>query len=99
MKKISILLLTVIICVVHGFYLPGLPTQVYEGGELARVKTRKLTSVHDLPFDFYSLQFCRPEPIQPFAENLGEYLFGDRIENSVYNVSYTKHMLTNSLNS
>lgn len=78
-------------------FLPGIPTRDYKAGNLVRVKTRKLTSIHDLPFDYYSLNYCRPKPIKPFAENLGEYFFGDRIENSVYNVSLLNMSNINSL--
>ena len=46
------------------------------------------SSVHTLlPYDYYSLKFCKPkEGVKPYAENLGEFLRGDRIENSAYEV-------------
>ena len=41
-----------------------------------------------LPYDYYSLKYCRPiEGIKPYAENLGEFLSGDRIENSPYDIN------------
>lgn len=46
----------------------------------------KLSSVKNLPYEYYSLAYCKPEKIVNFAENLGEVLRGDRIENSVYTV-------------
>ena len=39
-----------------------------------------------IPFDYYSLPFCKPATIVSAAENLGELLTGNRIENSVYDV-------------
>jgi hypothetical protein len=33
------------------------------------------------------LNYCKPKKIENNAENLGEVLRGDRIENSVYTVS------------
>lgn len=39
-----------------------------------------------LPYDYYSLPFCRPPAVEESAENLGEVLSGDRIENSMYKV-------------
>ena len=44
----------------------------------------KLTSVHtQIPYDYYSLKFCRPRGgIKQATENLGEFLSGDLIENS-----------------
>lgn len=51
------------------------------------LKVNKLSSVKtQLPYEYYSLPYCRPERIVPFAENLGEVLRGDRIENSLYQV-------------
>ena len=47
----------------------------------------KLTSIKtQLPYEYYSMPYCRPEKIMPSAENLGEVLRGDRIENSPYEV-------------
>lgn len=50
----------------------------------------QLSSVHtQLPFDYYSLKFCKPDGgVKPYSENLGEFLRGDRIENSAYEVLY-----------
>lgn len=51
------------------------------------LKVNKLSSVKtQLPYEYYSLPYCRPERIVPFAENLGEVLRGDRIENSLYQI-------------
>lgn len=45
----------------------------------------KLSSTKtQLPYDYYSLPHCRPDKIVRSAENLGEVLRGDRIENSPY---------------
>ena len=47
----------------------------------------KLSSIKtQLPYEYYSLPYCRPEKIVHSAENLGEVLRGDRIENSLYQV-------------
>ena len=52
------------------------------------VKVNKLTSIKtQLPYTYYSLPFCKPNTIVDSAENLGEVLRGDRIENSPYAVS------------
>lgn len=50
---------------------------------------RCFSSVHTLlPYDYYSLKFCKPKGgVKPYSENLGEFLRGDRIENSAYEVS------------
>lgn len=54
-------------------------------GDLLKVKVNKLTSTKtQLPYSYYSLPYCLPEKIVDSAENLGEVLRGDRIENSPY---------------
>ncbi|KAK3007314.1 hypothetical protein RJ639_016248 [Escallonia herrerae] len=54
-------------------------------GDLLKVKVNKLTSTKtQLPYSYYSLPYCRPDSIVDSAENLGEVLRGDRIENSPY---------------
>lgn len=53
--------------------------------DLLKVKVNKLASVKtQLPYAYYSLPYCKPEKIEDSAENLGEVLRGDRIENSPY---------------
>ena len=56
-------------------------------GEKFSLKVNKLMSVKNLPYEYYSLPYCRPEKIVSSAENLGAVLRGDRIENSAYHVS------------
>jgi transmembrane 9 superfamily protein 2/4 len=47
----------------------------------------KLTSTKtQIPYDYYSLPYCKPEVAGLQAENLGEVISGDRIENSVFKV-------------
>ncbi|EEC85043.1 hypothetical protein OsI_32361 [Oryza sativa Indica Group] len=68
-----------------GFYLPGVAPTDFGKGDSLPVKVNKLTSVKtQLPYAYYSLPFCKPETIVDSAENLGEVLRGDRIENSPY---------------
>ena len=59
------------------------------------VKVNKLTSTKtQLPYSYYSLPYCQPEHILDSAENLGEVLRGDRIENSPYVVSLDSKMIS-----
>lgn len=56
-------------------------------GDTLRVKVNKLASTKtQLPYSYYSIPYCRPHKIVDSAENLGEVLRGDRIENSPYEV-------------
>jgi transmembrane 9 superfamily protein 2/4 len=64
----------------------------FEQGEALPVKVNKLSSTKtQLPYDYYYLKYCKPKKIVNSAENLGEVLRGDRIENSVYTVSLYYH--------
>jgi transmembrane 9 superfamily protein 2/4 len=59
---------------------------MHQGDDLF-VKVNKLTSTKtQLPYVYYDLPYCRPEKIINSAENLGEVLRGDRIENAPFSV-------------
>ncbi|MCO5568870.1 hypothetical protein L7F22_022572 [Adiantum nelumboides] len=70
---------------VRAFYLPGVAPRDFNEGDELQVKVNKLSSIKtQLPYEYYSLGYCRPPKIVNSAENLGEVLRGDRIENSPY---------------
>jgi transmembrane 9 superfamily member 2/4 len=58
----------------------------------ARPQVNKLTSTQtQIPYDYYSFPFCRPPAgVHHYGENLGEFLTGDRIENSPYDIQMKK---------
>jgi len=73
---------------VNGFYLPGVAPKEFKEGQRVPVLVNKLTSVKtQLPFEYYSLPVCKPETVDDSPENLGEYLAGDTIESSGYELS------------
>ncbi|KAI3691000.1 hypothetical protein L2E82_49213 [Cichorium intybus] len=93
----KILILISISCLilemVDGYYLPGsFPNRYYVGDHLS-VKVNSLTSIDtEIPYGYYTLPFCKPpEGIKDSAENLGELLMGDRIENSPYRFNMYKN--------
>eukprot|EP00850_Spirogloea_muscicola_P016320 SM000131S26750 [mRNA] locus=s131:364739:367927:+ [translate_table: standard] len=68
-----------------AFYLPGVAPADFKKDAPMTIKVNKLSSTRtQLPYEYYTLPFCRPDKIVNSAENLGEVLRGDRIENSVY---------------
>ena len=70
-----------------GFYLPGVAVREYSDGERVEIKVNKLSSTKtQLPYDYYSLPFCKPAEIVNKIENLGEVLHGSVIQNSAYDV-------------
>ena len=65
-------------------YLPSLAPRSYQLGEKLILYVNKLTSTKtQIPYDYYRLPYCHPK-IHQQAENIGERLAGDRIENSLY---------------
>lgn len=68
-----------------AFYLPGVAPRDFSQGEEVDIKTNSLTSSKTLlPLDYYKTPLCQPEVRLKQSENLGEYMTGDRIENSPY---------------
>ncbi|KAG0455875.1 hypothetical protein HPP92_023663 [Vanilla planifolia] len=83
--------ISVLLILLHGlqpslsFYLPGVAPRDFLKGDELQVKVNKLSSTKtQLPYEYYFLDYCKPSKIMNSAENLGEVLRGDRIENSVY---------------
>eukprot|EP00808_Paulinella_micropora_P022196 g15997.t1 len=74
---------------VTGFYLPGVAPRDYADGETLDLKVVNLDSVkNQLPYDYYSLPFCRPaDGIDQVAENLGEIIGGESIRPSAYELN------------
>ncbi|XXG72366.1 hypothetical protein AAC387_Pa07g1482 [Persea americana] len=65
----------------------------YLQGQKIFAKVNSLTSIEtELPFSYYSLPYCEPEGgIKKSAENLGELLMGDQIDNSPYRFRMNKN--------
>ncbi|KAK3130945.1 hypothetical protein QOZ80_6BG0500030 [Eleusine coracana subsp. coracana] len=69
----------------RGFDLPGVAPVDFRKKDLLAVKVGQLSSIKtQLPYSYYSLPFCRPRTVINSANNLGEVLRGDLIENSLY---------------
>lgn len=85
-----------------AFYLPGSYMHTYSQGETISVKVNSLTSIEtELPFNYYTLPYCQPKGgVKKSAENLGELLMGDQIDNSPYqfhvNVNESVYLCTTS---
>ena len=76
-----------LIVLLHVFGDIDLLVHLWDQGDALYVKVNKLSSTKtQLPYDYYFLKYCKPSKIVNSAENLGEVLRGDRIENSIYTV-------------
>ncbi|KAK4594166.1 hypothetical protein RGQ29_018019 [Quercus rubra] len=84
----------------NAFYLPGSYMHTYSTRDSIFAKVNSLTSIEtELPFSYYTLPYCEPpEGVKKSAENLGELLMGDQIDNSPYrfrmNVNETVYLCT-----
>ena len=57
----------------QAFYLPGVAPREFQEGEKIEVKVTKLSSVRThMPYEYYSMPFCKPDVAESFAENLGD---------------------------
>jgi transmembrane 9 superfamily protein 2/4 len=78
----------------HFFHLNTLRSPIQLHSHRVKLKVNKLRSYHDeYPIEYYRLPFCTPEEgVQMDNENLGEFLSGDRIENSPYKIQMRTDM-------
>ncbi|MQL80237.1 hypothetical protein Taro_012691 [Colocasia esculenta] len=77
--------LALLLSYADAFYLPGVAPRDFQKDDELQVKVNKLSSTKtQLPYDYYFLDYCKPQKLMNSAENLGEVLRGDRIENSIY---------------
>ncbi|CAN0382494.1 unnamed protein product [Lampetra fluviatilis] len=93
-----LLLLLCVLALSQAFYLPGLaPVSFCEKAEehlncLSTIELymNRLDSVESvLPYEYNAFDFCKaPESKQRPTENLGQVLFGERIEPSPYKVTF-----------
>lgn len=83
---VAFIYVAIVLNACNGFYLPGSYMRTYSTNEEIYAKVNSLTSIEtELPFSYYSLPYCKPlQGIKKSAENLGELLMGDQIDNSPY---------------
>ncbi|CAJ2633538.1 transmembrane 9 superfamily member 4-like protein [Trifolium pratense] len=97
---ICIFVVVAFVRISNAFYLPGSYMHTYSNGDSIYAKVNSLTSIEtELPFSYYSLPYCKPlGGIKKSAENLGELLMGDQIDNSPYlfkmNVNESTYLCT-----
>jgi len=81
-----VLLCSFVLTARAAIYLPGV-AHSYKTDENVDLMVSKITSVKtQVPYDYYALPYCKPKHLQVVAENVGEVLEGDRIEESVYHL-------------
>lgn len=81
----AVIALSTLVSVATGYYLPGVSPHSYETGDDVDLYVSKLTSTQtQMPYEYYTLPYCKPKKAGLQKENIGEYLSGDRIENSMY---------------
>ncbi|XP_042349821.1 transmembrane 9 superfamily member 2 isoform X1 [Plectropomus leopardus] len=85
------------VCLCSAFYLPGLaPVSFCEDGKgsedcqtVIQLFVNRLDSVESvLPYEYDVFDFCKDAKEMRPSENLGQVLFGERIESSPYKVNF-----------
>ena len=95
----SLLCATVLLLANVGFawYIPMVSPVGYSPGDVLPIKVNSLTSTQGvMPYSFYTFKTCQPTPErlkkERKVENLGEILWGDRIEPSEYTVEVLRNV-------
>jgi len=91
MSRWNFLLLAALAVANHGanaYYVPGVKPEEYKAGEKVKLKVNAMTSIHtQIPRPYYNLPFCEPEGGPEMeSENLGEFLTGNKIQSSPYEI-------------
>ena len=89
MRMISLLVVfhLVVHLVVDCIFLPGIAPRSFAETDPVKLYVSKLSSTKtQIPYDYYSLPYCRPSSFVFETENLGEVISGDHIENSIYSL-------------
>ncbi|XP_038673822.1 transmembrane 9 superfamily member 2 [Scyliorhinus canicula] len=93
----ALALLAAALGVSSGFYLPGLAPVSFCEKESVNCKStfelfvNRLDSVESvLPYEYDAFDFCQLEEEKRPSENLGQVLFGERIESSPYKFHFKK---------
>ncbi|KEG12536.1 putative endosomal integral membrane protein [Trypanosoma grayi] len=69
----------------NAFYIPGVQPRYYAKGERVPFMVNSVRSLRELfPQEYYKLPFCAPSTISTKAEAIGEVIWGDRMQNSLY---------------
>lgn len=81
----------------NAFYMPGVRPQSFKEGEEVPLKVNSMTSIRtQIPKNYYRLKFCEPKDGPKMAsENLGEFLTGNKIQNSPYTINMKQEVYCN----
>ncbi|AAZ10452.1 endosomal integral membrane protein, putative [Trypanosoma brucei brucei TREU927] len=80
------------LAVTDAFYIPGVQPRYYAEGDEVHFWVNSLRSLQVLfPKEYYTLPFCRPSEIITKDESIGEIIWGDRIQNSLYVTNMKKN--------
>lgn len=71
-----------------AFYIPGVALKSFQKSDIVEMKVNAITSTHtQIPKNYYNFPFCVPKEGPKMAsENLGEFLTGNKIQSSAYEI-------------
>ena len=72
---VTILVLNFLCDIANAFYVPGVAPQDFSEGDKIDVRAIKMTSSHtQLPYEYYSLPFCKPSSGEIVYKSQVKYL-------------------------
>ncbi|XP_071165209.1 transmembrane 9 superfamily member 2-like [Mytilus edulis] len=100
-------LLTTVVMICEGFYLPGLAPVVYCDKSLndhkncktdLKIFVNRLNSVETVvPYEYHKFDFCVVDEDNSPTENLGQVVFGERIRPSPYKMTFKQQITCQSV--
>lgn len=74
-------------------YVPMMEPVSYSEGEQVDIRVNALRSLSEImPFEYYKLPFCKPDPLLSKPEVLGEVIWGDKVQTSSYHGQMNKNV-------
>lgn len=79
------LLTALVALMTTAFYLPGVAPRTFRYGDKVELKVNKLTSIHtQIPYDYYSLKFCRPrgeiKEVSTLTQKISATIISNRLQ-------------------
>jgi len=96
MSTSSLLILAATLATIAAVPLPGSQPVDYVNNEQIPMFVNKIwSSKTQLPYNYYSLPFCKPDTVETEKENIGQILIGDRIKILIINYMLVKKLIVN----
>ena len=99
LSVVTVGVLSMLLGCCEAFYVPGTLPLTFQEKDTVPLKVNSLTSTHtQVPRGYYRLPFCQPvDGIKASSETLGEFLSGNKIQSSPYQLSMLENVYCQKL--